>query len=417
MSILTTLTRMWLTKTYKPFSFKNEYDQILPFGECENLGLYIHIPFCKSICNFCPYCKVKYSKEKCDEYIDSLIKEIHIVGGQQREKKKVTSLYFGGGTPALAADRIKEIVDAVNEHFIITEGIGLELHPDNLNTETLQTLKNAGVSKISIGIQSFCSKYQKILGRKSVDITALKNALESVKFQTVSMDFIFALPEQTIEDLKSDIDTAFSMGANHIAIYPFIDFTFTKSPLKAMPKREKRKLLDAVTNYCMSKGYSRNSIWTFSSEENADYSSMTRDNFLGFGCSATTLLKDQFKINTFDVESYCRRIADKKLATSLTIRFTKRQRMIYWLFWTAYSTKVDPKDFERFFGVSLKKTYGFELWLAKLLGFVKEKNGIYKMTLKGAFYYHYYENFYTLAYIDKMWGIMRKEAFPTKIEF
>jgi oxygen-independent coproporphyrinogen-3 oxidase len=417
MSILTTLTRMWLTKTYKPFSFKNEYDQILPFGECENLGLYIHIPFCKSICNFCPYCKVKYSKEKCDEYIDSLIKEIHIVGGQQREKKKVTSLYFGGGTPALAADRIKEIVDAVNEHFIITEGIGLELHPDNLNTETLQTLKNAGVSKISIGIQSFCSKYQKILGRKSVDITALKNALESVKFQTVSMDFIFALPEQTIEDLKSDIDTAFSLGANHIAIYPFIDFTFTKSPLKAMPKREKRKLLDAVTNYCMSKGYSRNSIWTFSSEENADYSSMTRDNFLGFGCSATTLLKDQFKINTFDVESYCRRIADKKLATSLTIRFTKRQRMIYWLFWTAYSTKVDSKDFERFFGVSLKKTYGFELWLAKLLGFVKEKNGIYKMTLKGAFYYHYYENFYTLAYIDKMWGIMRKEAFPTKIEF
>jgi oxygen-independent coproporphyrinogen-3 oxidase len=417
MSILTTLTRMWLTKTYKPFSFKNEYDQNLPFGECENLGLYIHIPFCKSICNFCPYCKVKYSKEKCDEYIDSLIKEIHIVGSQQREKKKVTSLYFGGGTPALAADRIKEIVDAVNEHFIITEGIGLELHPDNLNTETLQTLKNAGVSKISIGIQSFCSKYQKILGRKSVDITALKNALESVEFQTVSMDFIFALPEQTIEDLKSDIDTAFSLGANHIAIYPFIDFTFTKSPLKAMPKREKRKLLDAVTNYCMSKGYSRNSIWTFSSEENADYSSMTRDNFLGFGCSATTLLKNQFKINTFDVESYCRRIADKKLATSLTIRFTKRQRMIYWLFWTAYSTKVDPKDFERFFGVSLKKTYGFELWLAKLLGFVKEKNGIYKMTLKGAFYYHYYENFYTLAYIDKMWGIMRKEAFPTKIEF
>ena len=60
--------------------------------------------------------------------------------------------------------------------------------------------------------------------------------------------------------------------------------------------------------------------------------------------------------------------------------------------------------------------YGFELNLAKLLGFVTEKNGSYEMTLKGAFYYHYYENFYTLAYIDKMWGIMRKEAFPEKIE-
>ena len=109
-------------------------------------------------------------------------------------------------------------------------------------------------------------------------------------------------------------------------------------------------------------------------------------------------------------------MTDGKLPTSLTIRFTKRQRMIYYLFWTAYSTRVDAIDFENYFGQPLKKMYGFELWLAKFLGFVKEENGIYEMTLKGAFYYHYYENFYTLAYIDKMWGIMRKEAFPERIE-
>ena len=90
--------------------------------------------------------------------------------------------------------------------------------------------------------------------------------------------------------------------------------------------------------------------------------------------------------------------------------------MIYYLFWTAYSTCVDSKEFEKFFGVPLKKTYGFEFFLAKLLGFVTEKDGVYKMTLKGAFYYHYYENFYTLSYIDKMWGIMRKEAFPEEIK-
>ena len=75
MSFITGLTRMWLTRTTKPFTFKNEYDQILPFAECENLGLYVHIPFCKSICNFCPYCKVRYSAELCDRYIDALMKE------------------------------------------------------------------------------------------------------------------------------------------------------------------------------------------------------------------------------------------------------------------------------------------------------------------------------------------------------
>ena len=416
MSIITSLTRMWLTRSTKPFIFKNEYDQVLPYQDCDNLGLYVHIPFCKSICNFCPYCKVRYSKELCDRYIDALLQEIYAVGSQHVGKKETTSLYFGGGTPALAADRLGEIIDAIKEHFIITEGIGVELHPDNVTPDVLRTLKGAGVTKISIGIQSFQTKFQSILGRTSVDISDMKQALSEVPFETVSMDFIFALPNQTYDDLKSDIDTAFQSGANHVAIYPFIDFTFTSSTVTTMPKKEKRELLDAITRYCMDKGYSRSSIWTFSSDPQAGYSSMTRDNFLGFGCSATTLLKDQFKINTFSVEEYCKRIHAGKLPTSLTIRFTRRQRMVYYLFWTAYSTKVDERDFEKFFGVPLKKMYGFELWLAKLLGFVTEADGVYHMTLKGAFYYHYYENFYTLAYIDKMWGIMRKQAFPECIE-
>ena len=90
--------------------------------------------------------------------------------------------------------------------------------------------------------------------------------------------------------------------------------------------------------------------------------------------------------------------------------------MVYWLFWTAYSTSLDEKDFEKFFGVPLKKMYRFELWLAKKIGYLTEKDGVYTMTLKGAFYYHYFENFYTLSYIDKMWGIMRKEAFPKQIK-
>lgn len=416
MGVVTNLTRAWLTRSRRPFTFTNEYDSVLSFEDCENLGLYIHIPFCKSICSFCPYCKVRYDASLCDRYIDALLREIRMVGSQQKGRKTVTSLYFGGGTPALVADRLKEIIDTCKTYFEITEGIGLELHPDNVTVPILEKLKAAGVTKISIGIQSFQEKYQSVLGRSTVDRQAMAQALATVPFETVSMDFIFALPGQTFEDLKADVDTAFASGANHIAIYPFIDFTFTSSKVKALPKKEKRQLLDRITRYCLEKGYQRSSIWTFSSEKQAGYSSMTRDNFLGFGCSATTLLKKQFKINTFSVDAYCNRINEGKLPTSLTIRFTKRQRMVYYLFWTAYSTKVDVRDFERFFGVPLRKMYGFELWLAKRLGFVTEKNGVYEMTLRGAFYYHYYENFYTLSYIDKMWGIMRKEAFPEEIK-
>ena len=416
MSAITTLTRMWLTRTTKPFIFTGEYDEVLPYSECEGLGLYVHIPFCKSLCAFCPYCKTVYSGEKCDRYIDALLREIELVGSRNGGRKTVTSLYFGGGTPALAADRIGDVIAALRKYFDITEGIGLELHPDNVTADTLRVLSAAGVTKISIGIQSFLPKYQNLLGRKPIDTDAMAAALREVRFETVSMDFIFALPGQTFDDLASDIDRAFEIGANHVAIYPFIDFTFTPGKVKPLGKRQKRELLDSVTRYCAQKGLVRDSIWTFSSGKNAKYSSMTRDNFLGFGCSATTLLNKQFKVNTFSVEEYIRRIDGGKLPTALTIRFTPRQRMIYYLFWTLYSTRLDPVDFEKFFGVPLDRMYGLEFRLARLLGFLTFRDGVYRMTLKGAFYYHHYENYYTLAYIDKMWGIMREQAFPEKIE-
>ncbi|MBR4896429.1 MAG: radical SAM protein, partial [Clostridia bacterium] len=294
MRILTDLTRMWLTRSPKPFLFRREFDAVLPYADCEGLGLYVHIPFCRSICNFCPYCKVPYEKEVCERYLDALIREIRLVGAQYPGKKTVTSLYFGGGTPALAADRVGEIIAAIREHFTVTEGIGIELHPDDVRSDVLRTLREAGVTKISIGIQSFRPKYQRILGRKAVDAEALRRALSEVKFETVSMDFIFALPEQTFEDLRADIDTAFAVGANHAAVYPFIDFTFTSSAVKPMPKKQKRDLLDRLTLYCAERGYRRDSIWTFSNEPDARYSSMTRDHYLGFGCSAVTLLRDQF---------------------------------------------------------------------------------------------------------------------------
>lgn len=406
---------MWLTRSTKPFLFTNEYDQILPFQDCQGLGLYIHIPFCRSICSFCPYCKVLYSKPLCDRYIDALIREIHLVGRQSSGRKEVSSLYFGGGSPALAAERLPEILAAVKEHFFITDGIGIELHPDDVTISLLQTLQTAGITKISIGIQSFQEKYQAVLGRRQLEPSSMAEALATVPFETVSMDLIFALPGQNFTDLRQDVDTAFASGANHVAIYPFIDFTFTGSSIPAMKMVEKRQLLDNITRYCLDKGYVRTSIWTFANREGVRYSSMTRDNFLGFGCSATTLLREQFKVNTFSVEEYCRRVASGRLPTCLTLRFSLRQRMVYYLFWTAYSTRVDPADFQRFFGVSLEKMYGLELWLARLLGLIQVRDGRYEMTLKGAFFYHYYEGFYTLAYIDKMWGILRKEAFPQRI--
>ena len=414
MAFWTTPARMWLTRSLRPFRFTNEYDQVLPYDDCPQLGLYVHIPFCRSLCDFCPYCKVPYEKDRADAYIHALLQEIQLVT-KNHPKREATSLYFGGGTPALLYQRLGEIIQALQEHFTITQGIGVELHPEDVTVPVLETLKQAGVTKLSIGIQSFQEPFQSLLGRGNPSPERLKQALSAVPFETVSFDFIFALPGQTLEDLQQDVTLAFQSGANHVALYPFIDFTFTKSPVPAGNNREKRKLLDGITAYMEQLGCTRTSLWTFAREEDACYSSMTRENFLGFGCSATTLLQGQFKLNTFSPGAYGQRIVQKKLPTALTLRFTRRQRMLYYLFWTAYSTWVDPKEFQDFFGEKLSDCYGLEFWLAQRMGWVERLQGRWHLTSKGVFAYHYFEGFYTLKYIDRMWNVLAKEDFPTSI--
>ena len=415
MGFFTIAARSWLIRSLKPFRFTDDFDDALFYQDIKSLGLYVHIPFCKQLCDFCPYCKQLYDRQTAASYIDALLREIQLVCGGQEGKKEVTSLYFGGGSPALMVDELGMIISELKKYFSITDGIGVELHPDDVTEDILQKLKTIGVTRISIGIQSFDEAILRKLGRGHYDYSRLFTAVTKVSFDTVAMDFIFALDGQTFESVKSDIDTAFSKGANHIAIYPFIDFASLGSDVKKMGKRRMKSLLYQISEYCKSEGYVQDSIWTFGKPDVDKYSSMTRDNFLGFGCSATTLLDKQFKINTFSSEAYIQRVDEGRLPTALTIRFSRRQRMIYWLFWRFYTTLLHSRDFEEVFKIPLRKVYGFELWLGRLFGLLKQENGGYRLTARGVFYYHHFEGYYTLAYIDSMWNLMRKEPFPGEL--
>jgi len=405
---------MWLVRSFKPFRFTCDFDNALDYQNIPSLGLYVHIPFCQRICAFCPYCKQPYNRDIAAAYMDSLLREIECVCAEQ-ETKRVTSLYFGGGSPALVVDDLGRVVSALRKHFTITDGIGVELHPDDVTIETLRKLKAIGVTRISIGIQSFDTETLRKLGRADVDYSRVFSAIQEVPFDTVAMDFIFALEGQTFDSVKTDIDTAFANGANHIALYPFIDFAFAKSGIRKMSAPEMKKLLYRVSAHCEGQGYVRDSIWTFGKPGVDKYSSMTRDNFLGFGCSSATLLANQFKMNTFSPEAYADRVNAGTLPTALTLRFTRRQRMVYWLFWRLYTTRLNPSDFETAFGVPLEKMYGFEFWLGRLFGLLKKEDGEYRLTVKGVFYYHHFEGYYTLAYIDRMWNVMRIVPFPETI--
>lgn len=413
--LLTNIMRMYLTRSFKPFCFKGKYRNRLPFENLQDLGLYVHIPFCRSLCSFCPYCKVVYNSETAARYKTALLKEIDLVGQYIKNRKRASSLYFGGGTPALMIDDLADIINKLKRYFDITDGIGVELHPDDINEGNLEKLKLAGVTMVSVGIQSFHSDCLRKLGRCGRSFIDRLKLARKADFDVVDVDLIFGIPGQTDEILIEDINTAFQCGATQISTYPFIDFTFADNNYKPLSQKSKKRMLQALTAHCRSIGQDRTSVWTFANPGTKKYSSITRDNFLGFGVSATTLLQSSFKINTFSIEGYIKRVESKQLPTSLTLEFTERQRAVYFLFWSAYSMSISPDKFEAIVGVPLKKMFGFELWALEQMGLIHNEKGQYRLSEKAAYYYHYIEQAYTTAYIDKMWNISRRIAFPDEI--
>lgn len=327
----------------------------------------------------------------------------------------MTSLYFGGGTPALLAEDLAEIIAALRSYFTITQGIGIELHPQDITKELLHTVKAAGVTMVSVGVQSFDKGCLAKLGRKSPDLAHRFALLRQANFDVIDCDLIFAIPGQTARSLAKDMETAFALGATQISTYPFIDFTFADNAYKPLPARAKKRLLSTIVAYAQARGLQRTSVWTFAKKNTGQYSSITRDNFLGFGVSATTLLQDQFKINTFSVDGYVQRLQQGRLPTAVTLHFTPRQRACYYLFWSSYGMEIDPAAFQKLLGRPLQSLYGLEMALAQALGFVKKTGAKYRLTPEGAYHYHYLEQVYTHAYIDKMWNISRTTPFPSEI--
>jgi len=180
-------------------------------------SLYIHIPFCKKKCAYCSFYSVSDDYKK--EYTDAIIQCVNKYGG-----KTLKSIYFGGGTPSvMECSQIQGIFDEIYKNFTVIEDaeITVEVNPESVSAEFLQTLKNCGVNRISMGVQSFCDKELETIGR----LHDSKKAKEAVLlcrengFDNISCDLIFGLPYQTMDSLKYSIDTLISLDIPHISCY------------------------------------------------------------------------------------------------------------------------------------------------------------------------------------------------------
>ena len=185
-------------------------------------GIYIHVPFCIQRCHYCDFYSTLRLKDR-DIFTDAIIREI----SQKRDflnSKKVDTIYFGGGTPSLLpADSIKKIVSELDLHYLLQSDteICLEANPDDLNANYLSSIKEAGINRLSIGIQSFLDKDLKLLNRRHDSTEAIEavNIAQQAGFKSISIDLIYGLPDQKIEDWKNNLDIAVQLAVEHISAY------------------------------------------------------------------------------------------------------------------------------------------------------------------------------------------------------
>lgn len=226
---------------------------------------------------------------------------------------------------------------------------------------------------------------------------------------------IFGIPRQSIYTLREDFKTAVELEATQISTYPFIDFSFLYNREKPLGIREKRMMLNQLVKIASEFGFERTSIWTFAKKGSKRYSSVTRDNFIGFGPSGASLSDNIFKINTFSLDTYINSLEENELPPSLVLKFDTRLRIAYWLFWSSYNMDINREAFSKLFGLDLKKAFYWQLRIGEFLGLIKKYDKGYRLTERGAYYFHLVEQMYTHKYIDRVWDMLRREISPERI--
>jgi oxygen-independent coproporphyrinogen-3 oxidase len=174
------------------------------FQDISEFGLYLHIPFCKQICPYCPYNKEIYHPEIARAYAGAVKKEIELYSGLLGSKP-VTSFYIGGGTPTtMLHEGLGSILENVYKKFNMQCEIHLESHPNDLSPGNLDAIKNLNVDNISIGVEALQDKYLEFL-KRPYNTGEVKATIERVigkGFKCFNVDFIFALPGQTYDELE-----------------------------------------------------------------------------------------------------------------------------------------------------------------------------------------------------------------------
>lgn len=346
----------------------------------KEIGIYVHIPFCKSKCYYCDFASFADKDELIDRYVKAVKSEIY---HRQSEEYIIKTIYIGGGTPSYIPEKyIEEILAMIENCFLVSNDaeITIEVNPGTVNKSKLSAYMNSGINRLSVGLQSANNELLKKIGRihSLEDYEKTINLAQKVGFKNINTDIIIGLPDQTIYDVENAINKVVSLGINHISIYSLIVEENTKmeqmlnSKKYSLPDEEmerymywfaKRKLEDEGFNHYEISNFAKEGM---QSKHNMDC--WNQKEYLGFGSAAASYENKVRYKNIEAVNSYIKNIEENSLEKNL--RIEEKQ------------TEID--EMNEFMILGLRKIKGVDVIRFKNK-FLKSPFKVYKEKLKKLF--------------------------------
>ena len=278
--------------------------------EMKEIGVYIHIPFCKQKCLYCDFVSFANKQELQKDYIQALKKEIQ---NWKNDAYKIKTIYIGGGTPSyIDSNYISEIINLVGNAPSIT----IELNPGTVTKEKLLVYKNAGINRLSIGLQSTNDTLLKQIGRihNYNQFLETYNLARELGFNNINVDLMIGLPNQSIKDIKQSLEEVCKLNPEHISVYSLI--VEENTPMQRLINNGKLELPDEeierqmywyVKDYLELNGYKHYEISNFAkpgfeSEHNLDC--WNQKEYIGFGVAAYSYLNKKRFGNISKLEEY-----------------------------------------------------------------------------------------------------------------
>ncbi|KHO12959.1 radical SAM superfamily protein [Latilactobacillus curvatus] len=363
-------------------------------------GAYIHIPFCEHICYYCDFNKVFIEGQPVDDYVDMLIREFQLVMAEYPDEP-IDTIYVGGGTPTtLSPAQLQRLIDGIHQYLPYEGGeFTFEANPNDLqDTEKLQVLKDNGVNRLSIGVQSFNDQILKQIGRihRSADVYRAIDNARKIGFENMSIDLIFRLPQQSEADFMDSLNKAIELDLPHYSTYSLIlerktiFYNLMRQGKLHLPSQDvEAHMYQAAIDSFKRAGLDQYEISNFTKPGFQSVHNLTywrNEKYFGFGAGAYGYLgKDRYH-NFGPIQQYLEPLKENKVPVIERHVLPLTEQMEEELFLGLRTMQgVSISHFQDKFNYPLQNVYGETVATQIAKGYLKQEGDWLRLTESGKF--------------------------------